>query len=257
MYSVVLMAALTTGVDLPDFGRRGGCHGCRGGCYGGCYGGYGGCWGGGYGYGCCGGGYGGCWGGGYGYGCCGGGYGGCWGGGYGYGCMGSGCWGGGYGYGCTGYSCYGGFGYGCTGCYGGSGLGYGGGIISGGYGGGMGAYGGGVILQGGTTTQPAGERAPAPKTKREESMLAAPATIVVDLPADAKLLIDNQATTSTGTSRVFQSPTLNPGKEYQYTLTAEVVRGGKPVKAEKVITVKAGQTTPVSLTLPARGDAQR
>src|SRR5215471_1576684 len=79
MYTAVLMMALTTGVDMPDGRRGGGCHGCRGGCYGGCYGG------GGYGGGCCGcyggGGYGGCYGGGC-YG--GGGYGGCYGGG-GYG----------------------------------------------------------------------------------------------------------------------------------------------------------------------------
>jgi uncharacterized protein (TIGR03000 family) len=76
MYSMVLMAALTTGVDMPD---RGGCRGGRGGCWGGCYGGMGmgmgmgcyggmgmgmGCWGGGYGMG-----YGMGWGGrGYGYG---------------------------------------------------------------------------------------------------------------------------------------------------------------------------------------------
>jgi uncharacterized protein (TIGR03000 family) len=66
MYSMVLMAALATGVDMPDLGRRGGCHGCWG-CYG-CYGCRGGCWG-------C---WGGCWG--------------CWGGCYG-------CWGGCYGYG--------------------------------------------------------------------------------------------------------------------------------------------------------------
>jgi uncharacterized protein (TIGR03000 family) len=57
MYSMVLMAALTTGIDMPDRGCRGGCRGCYGGgCYGmgmgGCYGmgmGYGRGWGGGYG----------------------------------------------------------------------------------------------------------------------------------------------------------------------------------------------------------------
>jgi uncharacterized protein (TIGR03000 family) len=207
MYSVVLMAALTTGVDLPDFG-------CRGGCYGGRR------------HGCCG-----CYGGGWGYGCCG-----CYGGGWGYGCMG--CYGGwGMGYGCMG--CYGGgWGYGCMGCYGGYG------------------YGGGVIIQG-APQQPRGEKAPKPQEKREEGMAPAPATIVVELPADAKLLIDNEATTSTGASRVFQSPILEPGKEYQYTLRAEVVRAGKPIKAEKVVTVKAGQTTPVTLTLPTLGVAQR
>jgi uncharacterized protein (TIGR03000 family) len=85
MYSVVLMAALTTGGEMPDchFRRGGNCSGgyggsCYGGYGGGCYGGYGGgCYGGrGYGGGGCygSGGYygGGCWGGGY--------YGGCWGG---------------------------------------------------------------------------------------------------------------------------------------------------------------------------------
>ena len=185
MYSVVLMTALTTGMDLPD--RRGGCCGC-----------------------------------------CGGGWGGCYGGGMGYGCMG-------YGGGCMGC------GGGCIGSYGGGGMG----------------YGGGVILQGGSTIQPSGEKAPAPKEKRDESLLPAPVTLVVDLPADAKLRIENEATTSTGASRVFQSPTLNPGKEYQYTLTAEVVRDGKPIKAEQVVTVKAGQVIPVTLTLPKPGVAQR
>jgi uncharacterized protein (TIGR03000 family) len=77
---MVLMAALTTGTDIPDWGRGGGCCGCYGGGYGGCYG-YGRVYGwGGYGRG----GYG--WGG-YGYGTGWGGYG--WGGyglgGYGYG----------------------------------------------------------------------------------------------------------------------------------------------------------------------------
>jgi uncharacterized protein (TIGR03000 family) len=82
MYSIVLMAALTTGTDVPDFGRRGGCCGCYGGGRG---------WGGGYGCGGCYGGYGG-WGGGYGG----------WGGGYGgwggYAMTGRGGWGGWGGY---------------------------------------------------------------------------------------------------------------------------------------------------------------
>jgi hypothetical protein len=76
MYSMVLMAALTTGSVAPECHRWGGCCGCYGGygggCYGGCYGGYGGCYGGG-GWGGC---YG-CWGGYSSWGCCG-----CYGGGF-------------------------------------------------------------------------------------------------------------------------------------------------------------------------------
>jgi uncharacterized protein (TIGR03000 family) len=192
MYSVILMAALTTSVDLPD----------RGGCCGGCHGGRSG-------RGC--------------HGC--------------HGC--SGCYGGGYGYGCMG------MGYG--GCMGMGGMGYGGCM-------GMGH--GGMMMQGGAIQQ--GEQIKKkPTTKEEEVRVPTSATIVVQLPADAKLLIENEATTSTGASRVFQSPVLNPGKEYHYTLKAEVVRDGKPVRFEKVVEVKAGQITPVTLTLPTLGVAQR
>jgi uncharacterized protein (TIGR03000 family) len=82
------------------------------------------------------------------------------------------------------------------------------------------------------------------------------ATIVVTLPADAKLTIDDNPTTSTSGSRVFVSPALPPGKEYHYTLKAEAVREGKPVKVERTIAVRAGETTPVTLTLPPAGVAQ-
>ncbi len=220
MYSMVLMAALTTGVDMPDLGRRGGsCNGCNGGgygcngggygCNGGCYGRNGGC------YGC----NGGC------YGC----NGGC------YGCNGGrragrrhGCSGG-----CTGVVSHGC----CGGC---SGVVY------------NGCCGGTMIMQ----VRPAPEKAPAPTEKKSELTVPAPATLVIDLPADAKLRIDDTATTSTGANRVFQSPTLELGKVYQYTIRAEVVREGKAVKMEQIVEVKAGQTKPVVLSLPTTGVAQ-
>ncbi len=228
MYSMVLMMALTTGGDTPDIGNRGGgCCGCSGytaGCYGGCGGG---CRGGRAmrSHGC--------------HGCYGGG---CYGGGcYGGGCYGGGCYGSvSYG-GCYGGGCYGGVSYG--GCYGGA-------VISGG------CY-GGVPVMPGTHQAPTPEKIKtAPEPKKTELNVPAPATLVVELPAEAKLLIDNQPTTSTGDSRVFVSPVLNPGKEYHYTLKAEIVRDGKPVQVEQVIAVRAGDTTPVSLTLPPVGVAQ-
>jgi uncharacterized protein (TIGR03000 family) len=66
MYTMVMMAALTTGIDMPDRrGRRGGgcwgCYGCYGMSWGGCCGGWGGCYG--MSWGGC---YGMSWGGGYG-----------------------------------------------------------------------------------------------------------------------------------------------------------------------------------------------
>jgi uncharacterized protein (TIGR03000 family) len=53
------------------------------------------------------------------------------------------------------------------------------------------------------------------------------AAIVVTLPGDAKLTVDGNPTSSTGRVRRLQTPPLLPGREYRYTLRAEVPRGGK------------------------------
>lgn len=76
------------------------------------------------------------------------------------------------------------------------------------------------------------------------------ATIVVSLPANAKLTIDDEATTSTSARRVFISPDLPAGKEFHYTLKAEVLVDGKPQVVAQVVAVKAGQETQVTLSMP-------
>jgi uncharacterized protein (TIGR03000 family) len=242
MYSVVMMMALTAGGETPAFGGRG-CHGCSGGCYGGysC----GGCSGGG-----CHGGRGGLFGRRHGcHGCCGGGYscGGCYGGGYG--CSGSGCWGGGYG------GCYGG-GYGCSGggCWGGYGGCYGGG----------GCWGGGYAAPGGMMMQPSTGTGTGTGTKGGEGKgeelgraTQAPATIVVSLPADARLTIDDRPTTSKSELRTFVSPALPVGNDYSYTLKAEIVRDGQTLTATKQVSVRAGQESRVALEFPASRVASR
>jgi uncharacterized protein (TIGR03000 family) len=75
---------------------------------------------------------------------------------------------------------------------------------------------------------------------------SAPATIIVNVPATAKLTIDGNATTSTNERRVFVSPALEAGQEYYYTLKAEV---NGQVKEERV-TVKAGQEVAVKIDFP-------
>jgi uncharacterized protein (TIGR03000 family) len=187
---------------------------------------------------------------------------------YGGGCFGGGCHGGrgGHGchggYGCNGGGCYGG-GYGCYGggyaygCYGG---GYGG-CYGGGYGG---CYGGGMIMAPAGTApkmeggkKPEGIKAPTPGTPKPEAFLPTPATIVVSLPAEAKLTIDGAATKSTSATRVFASPALEPGKEFVYNLKAELVRDGQTLTATKQVTVRAGDETNVTLEFPEASLALR
>jgi uncharacterized protein (TIGR03000 family) len=78
----------------------------------------------------------------------------------------------------------------------------------------------------------------------------AEAIIVVTLPADAKLSVDGQATSSTSDKRVLSSPAIQIGKEYQYTLRAEFTRNGKSQSVTKQVRVRGGEETQVNLDLP-------
>jgi uncharacterized protein (TIGR03000 family) len=100
------------------------------------------------------------------------------------------------------------------------------------------------------------KKMPKEGTKKTELFLA-PATIVVSLPVDARLSIDDAPTTATSASRTFVSPALESGYDYHYVLKAEVVRDGKTVSVEERVTVRAGEQTRVSLKLPTDSVAQR
>jgi len=80
--------------------------------------------------------------------------------------------------------------------------------------------------------------------------MAAPATIVVTLPADAKLTIDGAATRSTTGVRTFVTPALENGMEFSYTLKAEVVRDGQTFSTEQRVTVRGGAESKINLTVP-------
>ncbi|MCS6851851.1 MAG: TIGR03000 domain-containing protein [Gemmataceae bacterium] len=78
----------------------------------------------------------------------------------------------------------------------------------------------------------------------------APATLVVTLPEDAKLFIDDRPTTSTSGTRVFRTPELKRGYEYTYVLRMEVVVDGETKSVTRRAVVRAGEETRVDLQLP-------
>jgi uncharacterized protein (TIGR03000 family) len=180
-----------------------------------------------------------------------------------------------------GYGCYGGAGYGCCGsmgygCYGGVGSGCcGGGVVYGCYGGApQGCYGGVVqpppqpypplphpTKDGKKGEDEDGKRIEEKKDKKDKDKdkddIAAPATLIVHVPAGAQLTIGSQPSQQTSTRRAFITPTLEPGKVYSYTLTAEVTRNGQPTRWQETVSVRAGQATEVTLTMPVAGVAAR
>ena len=87
------------------------------------------------------------------------------------------------------------------------------------------------------------------KEMPKKTEVEAPATIVVSLPAEARLIIDGNSTTSTSARRVFTSPALQPGQTYVYTLRAEIVRDGQTMSETQQVTVRAGEQTPVTFNM--------
>jgi uncharacterized protein (TIGR03000 family) len=211
MYSVVLMAALTAGQSTPAWGchGRGGCCGCTG-YISSCTG----CWG------SCHGGWGGCHGWRHGcHGCHGGYYGGCCGG----------CYGG----------CYGGYSYGCHGCYGGC---YG---CCGGWGGSNYAP---MVVPPGTAPAPAPEPVPAPKKVGELPGQTDKAQLVVELPAEAKLYVDDHLMNTASKRRVFNTPTLKPGQTYYYIVRAELSRNGQTYSSSRRVIIRPGEIIQASFS---------
>lgn len=78
----------------------------------------------------------------------------------------------------------------------------------------------------------------------------APATVTIQVPANATLYFGEQRMNQTGTTRTFRSPPLEPGKTYVYKVKVSWPSGpGQTAySAEHEVTVRAGQTTVIDFT---------
>jgi uncharacterized protein (TIGR03000 family) len=208
MYSLILMTAMATGApEAPSgilFNRCGCCGGGYSSCYGGCYGCFGACYGG------------------YSYSSC-------------YGC-----------HGCYGYSacngCHGCWGstYGCAGCCGGcTGSSYG--VVA--YGGVWGAtytY-SDTIPFGPPSFIPTKVTEPVPLPKKLDGKSGdGSARLIIEVPENAKLYIDDKLMKTATAERLFYTPPLAPGQKYFYDVRVEVEKDGQPVSQSKRVIVEAG-----------------
>ena len=130
----------------------------------------------------------------------------------------------------------------------------GGGYYGGGIGGGVYMPPGGGMPPGGN---PPGGPAPNPPGGNPPAGggASAPATIAVNLPANAQLFVDGVATKSTSSSRTLVTPNLSVGQQYTYTLKAQADINGQTVTQEQQVTVTGGQQTPVTFTFNNTGVA--
>jgi len=104
----------------------------------------------------------------------------------------------------------------------------------------------GVILPPPPPPRPPVEPKKDPADPKKE--LPNPAKVQVSLPPDATLLFNGVSAKGTGAVRTFSTPTLQPGQDYGYDLTAEVMRNGRMERHTERVVVRAGETTQVTLS---------
>ncbi|QEG36712.1 TIGR03000 domain-containing protein [Bythopirellula goksoeyrii] len=80
----------------------------------------------------------------------------------------------------------------------------------------------------------------------EETSAADDATVEVTLPADAKVFVNDNPTTSTGSSRSYVSNGLKRGQAYRYDFRVEYEQDGETVVKEESINLTAGDKLALS-----------
>jgi uncharacterized protein (TIGR03000 family) len=73
----------------------------------------------------------------------------------------------------------------------------------------------------------------------------ATATILVHVPAGAKVFVEDRPTVQGGTDRYFETAKLLPGRSYTYAIRAQEDREGRATSQVKRVTVRAGETAEV------------
>lgn len=68
-----------------------------------------------------------------------------------------------------------------------------------------------------------------------------PASIEIELPAEAKLIVDGQVVPGTGASRAFTTPALLADRTYYYEMSAELPIDGAMVRQELRVVVRGGE----------------
>jgi uncharacterized protein (TIGR03000 family) len=91
------------------------------------------------------------------------------------------------------------------------------------------------------------EQVPAP---RETISPDGVVELIVELPADAKLYVNDKLMKTTSERRVFNLPQLEPGSTYYYILRAETVRNGRSQSESKAVFFHPGESIRTSFHDP-------
>jgi uncharacterized protein (TIGR03000 family) len=89
---------------------------------------------------------------------------------------------------------------------------------------------------------------PAKGGDKKDQVSATRAKLIVEVPADAKLYIDDQLMKTPSTRRVYSTPDLEKGQAYYYMVRVEVVRDGQVQTETKRVILRAGDEARADFT---------
>jgi uncharacterized protein (TIGR03000 family) len=101
----------------------------------------------------------------------------------------------------------------------------------------------------------AGDAPPLPPDARRR-IDSRSAMLNVTVPGDARIFVNDLATSSTGSQRHYVSRDLQPGYTYTYQLRAEYDQDGQTMTETKVVRLNAGQSARVSFDFADEAPAQ-
>jgi uncharacterized protein (TIGR03000 family) len=79
------------------------------------------------------------------------------------------------------------------------------------------------------------------KNGDKESMTPTRARLIVEVPPDARLFIDDMPVKANPGVQTFDTPALEPGRLFYYVVRVEAMRDGQPVSQTRRIIVRSGQ----------------
>lgn len=99
------------------------------------------------------------------------------------------------------------------------------------------------------------ETPPAPAAEQSTMLSNGEAYLSVNVPADARVFVNGQATTSVGTQRTYVSRGLTPGTAYDYRVRVETTVDGEARSETKLVKLQAGQNLQVGFDFQAATEA--
>ena len=88
------------------------------------------------------------------------------------------------------------------------------------------------------------------KTTNNSTETAKPAELILYVPTNAEVWFDDDKTTQTGPVRIYETPALRPGRDFEYKIKIRWKQGADTIERDHPVTIRAGDEITLHFTKP-------